>query len=107
LSPGFSQFEIKPQPAGDLTWAKGYYDAVVGKINCDWKIEGTHFYLHVTVPANSNALLYVPSLFNNQVLESGKSAFKSEGLKFREYKNNYAVFEAKSGNYFFESIYQK
>jgi len=107
ISPGFTQFEIKPQPAGDLTWAKGYYDAVIGKINCDWKIEGTHFNLHVTVPVNSNAMIYVPSLPGKQVLETGKSALQSAGLKFREYKNNYAVFEAQSGNYFFESIYQK
>jgi alpha-L-rhamnosidase len=107
LSPGFSQFEIKPQPAGDLTWAKGYYDAVVGKINCDWKIEGIHFYLHVTVPVNSNAMLYVPSLPDKQVFENGIPAFQSTGLKFLEYKNNYAVFEAQSGNYLFDSIYQK
>jgi alpha-L-rhamnosidase len=26
-APGFAKFEIKPEPAGDLTWAKGYYDA--------------------------------------------------------------------------------
>jgi len=31
-APGFRKFEIKPQPAGDLAWARGYYDAVTGKI---------------------------------------------------------------------------
>jgi alpha-L-rhamnosidase len=106
-SPGFAKFEIKPQPAGDLTWAKGYYNAVVGKIKCDWKIVGTNFYLNVTVPVNTNATLYIPSLPDKEVLETGKSSLQTTGLKFKEYKDNYAVFEAQSGNYLFESIYQK
>ena len=105
-APGFTRFEIKPQPAGDLTWAKGYYEAVVGRISSDWKIEGTHFSLHVIVPANTNATLYIPSLPNKEVLESGKPAYHAAGLKFKEYKDNYAVFEAQSGDYMFESIYQ-
>ncbi|MEI8115300.1 MAG: family 78 glycoside hydrolase catalytic domain, partial [Bacteroidia bacterium] len=29
-APGFTKIEIKPQPADDLSWAKGHYDAVVG-----------------------------------------------------------------------------
>jgi alpha-L-rhamnosidase len=105
-APGFASFEIKPEPAGDLKWAKGYYDAVTGRINCDWKIESGHFYMHVTVPANTKAELYVPSLNNKQVLESGNPAFQSAGLKFKEYKDNYAVFEAGSGDYSFDSIYK-
>jgi alpha-L-rhamnosidase len=106
-APGFAKFEIKPQPAGDLTWAKGYYNSVVGKINCNWKIVGLHFYLNVTVPVNTNATLYIPSLPDKEVLETGKSSLQTTGLKFKEYKDNYAVFEAQSGNYLFESIYQK
>ena len=103
-APGFSRFAIKPQPAGDLTWAKGYYHAVAGTIRCDWKIDGTRFILHVTVPANTNAMIYVPSVPDKQVLETGKPASQSAGLRFKEYQDNYAVFEAESGNYNFESI---
>jgi len=106
LAPGFAQFEIKPQPAGNLTWAKGYYDAVVGRIVSDWKIEGTHFTLHVSIPANTKATIYIPSLPNKQIWETGKPAFQSAGLKFKEYKGNYAEFEAQSGEYVFESMYQ-
>jgi alpha-L-rhamnosidase len=105
-APGFTHFEIKPEPAGDLKWAKGYYDAVTGRINCDWKIAGAHFYLHVSVPVNTKAILYVPSIQNEQVLESGKPAIQSAGLNFIEYKDNYAVFEAGSGDYSFDSIYK-
>ncbi len=106
-SPGFRSFEIKPQPAGDLTWAKGHYDAVVGRIASEWKFVETRFFLKVTVPANTDARIYVPSLPKFEVKENGKSANLAEGLKFVEYCNGYAVYEAGSGNYSFESVWQK
>lgn len=106
-APGFARFEIKPQPAGDLTWAKGHFDAVVGRISSDWKIEGARFFLKVTVPANTQATIYVPSLSKKPVLEGDQLAKKSSGLKFVEYRDGYAVFEAGGGNYSFESKYQK
>ncbi len=106
-APGFARFEIKPQPAGDLSWAKGHYDAVVGRISSDWKIEGTRFFLKVTVPANTQATIFVPSLPKKPVLESNQPAEKSSGLKFIEYRDGYALFEAGGGNYSFESKYQK
>lgn len=106
-APGFASFEIKPQPAGDLTWAKGYYNAIVGRIISDWKIDGTHFFLKVTVPANSQATIFVPSLPQRAVWEGGQPYEKSMGLKFIRYADGYAVFQAGSGNYSFESNYQK
>ncbi len=106
-APGFSLIEIKPQPAGDLTWAKGHYDAIVGRISSEWKIDGTRFFLKVTVPANTKATVFVPSLPKQEVLEGGILAEKSSGLKFVEYRDGYAVFEAGSGSYSFESKYQK
>jgi len=107
LAPSFTKFEIKPQPTGDLTYAKGHYDALVGRIVSDWHIEGTKFKLNVTVPANSSALIYVPSLEKKPVLESGMAAENATGLTFVEMKNGYSVYQAVSGNYSFESKYQK
>jgi alpha-L-rhamnosidase len=105
--PGFTKFEIKPQPAGDLTWAKGYYDAMVGRIVSDWHTEGVTFYLNVTIPGNSNALVYVPSLANFPVMENDRPAESSEGLNFKKYMDGYAVYEALPGNYSFTSTWQK
>jgi alpha-L-rhamnosidase len=106
-APGFTKFDIKPQPAGDLTWAKGYYDAMVGRIVSDWHTEGVKFYLNVSIPANTKALVYVPSLAKFQVTEKGRPAESSEGLNFKEYMDSYAVYEAVPGNYSFTSTWQK
>ncbi len=107
LAPGFTRFEIRPQPAGDLTWARGYYDAVTGRIASEWKIEGEHFTMRVTVPANTTALICIPSLADTPILESGQNALHAAGLKFNEFKNGDAVFEVQSGEYVFESTYRK
>lgn len=106
-APGFKKIEIKPQPAGDLAWAKGRYDAMVGRIESDWKIEGPRFYLRVSIPANTKARISVPSLPGRPVLESGQDALKSESMKFIGFSDGYANFETGSGNYSFESTYQK
>jgi alpha-L-rhamnosidase len=106
-APGFTQFEIRPQPAGDLTWAKGYYDAITGKIISDWHIDGTKFYLTVSIPANTRAVVKVPSLAKFPVTENGGPAELSNGLKFMEYRDGYAVFEALPGDYSFVSTWQK
>jgi len=41
------------------------------------------------------------------VADNAKPATASEGLKFVEYEDEYAIFEVGSGNYSFESKYQK
>lgn len=103
LAPGFTKIEIKPQPAGDLMWAKGHYDAVVGRIESDWEIEGTRFFLNVTIPANTRARIFVPALPGRPVLEGGRDAGISDGLRFAGFQDGYACFDAGSGKYSFES----
>lgn len=105
--PGFRTFYIKPQPAGDLTYARGHYDAVVGRIVSEWKIEGPVIKMHVSIPANTTALVYIPCRSGGLVLEGTSDAKTAEGLKFWEYKDEYALFEVDSGDYSFTSRLQK
>jgi len=106
-SAGFTTFDIKPQPAGDLTWARGYYDSQIGRIESSWKIEGTQFLLDVTVPANSVATVYLPAILEKEIKENGKPIGESTGPKFLELKDGYAVFKVGSGKYSFKSKVQR
>lgn len=99
-APGFAQFEIKPQPAGDLTWAKGSYQSVRGTISSDWKIEGNKFLLTVAIPANTNATIYVPSKENVAIIQNNKP------VPPVRYENGYIVVEAGSGIHTFQSVYK-
>ena len=61
---GFRKIIIKPQPAGDLTWAKGSYTSASGIISSAWKIENDTFKLEVNIPPNATATVYIPGKAN-------------------------------------------
>lgn len=95
LSPGFADVQIKPQPAGDLTWVKGSYKSVRGKIVSEWKIDADNFRLHVVVPGNTDALIYCPANDGQAVYENGRPAM------VEKYEGGYAIIKAESGDYNF------
>jgi alpha-L-rhamnosidase len=97
-APGFEKFIIKPQPAGDLVWAKGSYNSIKGIIVSDWKLNGNGFILNVSIPANTKATIYIPSKENGEVFESGKA------INVLRYEKGYAVIETGSGNYSFKAV---
>jgi hypothetical protein len=59
-SSGFRRILIRPQPAGDLTWAEAEYLSVRGTVSTRWRIEGDTFRLTVRVPAGSIATVVLP-----------------------------------------------
>jgi len=97
-APGFEKIIIKPQPAGDLSWARGSYKSIRGIIVSDWKLNGNDFMINVSVPANTKATIYIPSKTNSEILENGKP------VSVLRYEKGYAVIETGSGNYYFKSV---
>ncbi len=100
-APGFEKIIIKPQPVKDLTWAKGSYQSIRGKIISDWKTDGNNFMLDVSIPPNTKATIYIPSKENGAITENGKAK------QVLRYEKGYTLVEVGSGNYSFmtESIY--
>ena len=106
---GFKKITMKPDlPAlsdvegrGGITWAKGHYESIHGRIGSDWSIEGDVFKWEIQVPANTLATVYVPAMAAKQVTESGALASESEGVRFLRMEGDRAVFEVASGNYHF------
>jgi len=92
-APGFEKIIIKPQPAGDLIWAKGNYQSVRGNIVSEWEKDGNTFSLHVVIPANTTALVYIPSK-ESAVITEGVAAIKP-----LRYEDGYTVIETGSGEY--------
>ena len=104
-SAGFKHIVIHPQPVGDVTWAKASFNSVRGKIVGDWQRDGEKFSLHVTIPPNTTASVFVPAQSADVVTESGQPAAKSPGVTFLRMENNRAVFEIEPGDYRFESAF--
>lgn len=100
----FKQMILKPTPDPDkvMTFAKGYYDSVYGKINSEWRYEGNKLIYKTTVPPNTSATLYLPTKEIIQVNESGKSLGQSVGISHIMIENSQLKMTLASGNYSFE-----
>jgi alpha-L-rhamnosidase len=104
--PGFKHFILQPtpDPNGDMTWAEGYYDSMYGRINSSWRVENDCFIYKATVPANTTATVYIPTIDHEIITEDSKPMTQVKGVKFIEFKNGRAVYELQSGSYEFTSI---
>ncbi len=105
ISPGFKRIIIKPQPAGDLTFARGSYQSVQGLIGVDWKITENKFVMNVEIPVNTQAYIHIPSSDGN-VLEGGKNSSKNSGISKEREENGYVIISVGSGKYQFETKYK-
>jgi alpha-L-rhamnosidase len=97
--PGWKHFVIAPKPGGGVTWARGEYQSVRGRIACDWKIEGAKLALRVVIPPNTTATVCVPTSDASTITESGKPASAARTV------SGGAVFEVGSGTYDFVSSF--
>jgi alpha-L-rhamnosidase len=105
--PGFKKFILSPQPdpATGLTYAKGYYDSIYGRIGSDWKLDGGKFTFKASIPVNTTATVIIPTSDPKSVMESGLPAAQAPGVKFVRTEgagaNQTAVYQVASGEYHF------
>jgi alpha-L-rhamnosidase len=93
--PGFRQIIIHPRLDSHLSQARGEYDSAYGKIVSDWSgtPEGP-FSLHVTIPPNATADVYLPVVGSAQLMEDGRT------INARQESGSYVV-QIGSGSYEF------
>ncbi len=101
--PGFKKIIIRPQPIGDLKWARASYDSVRGKIFCEWRQGTENFKLKVRIPANTTATVFVSAKSAASVTEGGKSLERAIGVKLLRQEKDRTVIAVESGEYSFES----
>jgi alpha-L-rhamnosidase len=96
LEPGYGNVQIKPYLPRLLEEAAAAIRLPAGKLHTSWKQESSRFTMHVRIPSNTSAIIYVPKLFARVVETSARANYsKDEG--------GYAVFEAGPGAYDFVS----
>ena len=103
--PGFKKIIIKPQPVGDLTWARAGYDSIRGKIVSDWKRAGGKFSLAITIPPNTTATVFLPARSQDGITENEQALPQAKGVKFLRMESDRAVLAVESGSYRFSSAY--
>lgn len=70
-SAGFREIVLCPHPGGTLTSARGTYHSASGAISSAWRREGGVFHLAVDIPANTTAVVKLPSSRPEDVREAG------------------------------------
>ena len=104
-APGFKNILIKPQPVGDIAWARASFNSVRGKIVSDWKRDGDKFTLRVIVPPNTAARVWLPAREKTQITESGVVISKNKDVKLTARRDDRAIIKVGSGSYEFQSVY--
>ncbi|SEW53940.1 Alpha-L-rhamnosidase N-terminal domain-containing protein [Chitinophaga arvensicola] len=93
-SVAFQYMVIRPEPVGDVTFAKASYISPYGEIISDWKKEDNVFTLKVRIPGNTHATIYVPAESTSDITLNGVAVPVEKGYKSGRY-----VMETGSGEY--------
>ncbi|MFC5405860.1 glycoside hydrolase family 78 protein [Cohnella soli] len=104
-SPGFERTIIRPRPLGGLTSAKCSYDSIAGEIATAWTLENGVFRLTVTIPANMEAVVHVPSDVGEPITESGLPATQAVEIRSLGRESDVERFAIGAGTYVFESVF--
>jgi len=109
--PGFRRLRIKPGPPAPgsnpdrapIAWVKAEYASVHGKILSQWKRSAERFELHLVLPANTSATVFLPARDRTTIREAGRDLSAVPGVKFLRMEGDRAVLDVESGAYQFES----
>jgi alpha-L-rhamnosidase len=99
--PGFKNTIIRPFVPDALPFVRASIETVRGQLVCGWEKIATKFKLHLKIPANTTADVYLPMAEPSSIFESGILASQSKGVSFirsAEGESHYAV---ESGEYTF------
>lgn len=97
----FHNIEIKPEPVGDITWAKTNYRSPYGLISSAWQKQNNAFELSVEIPANATATIFLPANNLSSITEENRSVENRSDIKFAGFENGKAKIKAGSGSYKF------
>ncbi|MFG6685736.1 glycoside hydrolase family 78 protein [Mariniflexile sp. HNIBRBA6329] len=95
--PGFKQIIMKPDFNAGLSYVNASYESIHGTIKSHWKKTKNKLIWDITIPANTSALVYLPTTNVSKVKINKKQLDKnSENYKTEEDR---LVLELKSGTY--------
>ncbi|RZL63498.1 MAG: alpha-rhamnosidase [Pedobacter sp.] len=94
----FKKIAMKPEMIAGLNTVNASYNSVYGLIKSNYNNTAKQFNWKVTIPANTTAIVYLPTKQGDVVSEQLSNI---KDLKFIKNENGRAVYEIGSGNYEF------
>jgi alpha-L-rhamnosidase len=100
-APGYKRILIQPQPDGQLTYARARLDSMYGRIESKWTLEDDDFQLAVTIPANTEGIVHLPTRSVDDITEQGQALNQVPGIREIRQEGETVVFTLGSGHYQF------
>lgn len=95
--PGFKQIIMKPAFDTKLTYVNASYESVHGVIKSNWKKEKKGMLWNITIPANTSALVYLPTQNIKNIVVNKVKLEKTEFFQSNE--GNQKILSLPSGEY--------
>lgn len=99
--PGFEHIIVRPNPINGLKWVKAEHMSMYGLIRSAWEQRNGELALEVTIPANTYATVYLPSLHPARIIESGKPLSTLKTMEPTHVEGNSVLVTVGSGDYRF------
>ncbi|HEY4149138.1 MAG TPA: exo-alpha-sialidase, partial [Chitinophagaceae bacterium] len=103
-APAFKKLVMQPAVVDGLNEVTASYQSRYGLIKSEWKKTIGRFDWHITLPANTTAVIYIPATSQQDITENGGPL--NGDVKFIKMDGKNAVLEIGSGDYTFVSSFQ-
>ena len=100
-SPGFERVRIRPRPGGTLSRARATHNSIRGRFVSEWRIDDERIELDVSVPANTEAEVWIPGTTIEELQESNLPVRDAEGVEVVGAREGAAVVRVGGGAYLF------
>lgn len=100
-SVGYKNISINPQLVRDINYVKSSYECPYGLIRSDWNKTTTSFQLHVQIPVNTTAIVYLPADTLSQVQVNNTSVTTNKNVIVQGTENGKLKVLVGSGSYIF------
>ena len=97
----YKTIQIDPHVVGNITSASASYESPYGRICSEWKKKQEGFELKVSTPANSEAVILLPTRNIENITDYGVCLHLSKDIVFLGVESNKTKIKIGSGNYLF------
>lgn len=75
LEPGYKKIQLKPYPIDGLDFVNCSYNSVSGRIESNWKRHGNRLEWNITIPANTEAEVWIPTKKGYEIKNLGNGRY--------------------------------
>jgi len=98
----FNKIDIRPEPVGDIDYAKASYHSPYGLIVSEWRKSEKGFILNVEIPVNTTATVYLPANKDSKISQNNRYLSEKTISEATFFKNGKRIMKLGSGNYILE-----